>query len=460
MRAAFLPRTVAAAAMLAAVALLLVPVPQDVEAGTLRVAAVALVAMGLWATGIVPGHLAAIVFFLLAMLLSIAPAEVVFAGFHSTAVWLVFGGLILGLAIRQTGLAARLAKALASCFAGSYPRVVAGMVVIGIALAFVMPSAMGRMILLIPVVASLSEAWGHEAGSRGRTGLVIAAALGTFFPAFGILPANVANVVLAGAVDSLYGDPLRYGTYLLLHFPVLGLVKGAAIVATVTILFRDGPARPVTGLGPVPLSGEERRLAAILVVAVLLWVTDFVHHIAPAWIALAAGLACLAPRFGVLTVGVFEEKLHFAPFIYVAGVISFGAVVAESGLGDILAMGLIDATDIAADRTLWNYAALTVAGALLGLVTTLPGVPAVMTPLADTVGAAAGLPVMSVVMLEVVGFSTVILPYLAPPLVVAAELGGIAIGAMARAVLALLIPTLLVILPLNYLWWRALGYLP
>ena len=38
------------------------------------------------------------------MLFSVSPGHVVFSGFASSVVWLVFGGLVLGVAIKRTGL--------------------------------------------------------------------------------------------------------------------------------------------------------------------------------------------------------------------------------------------------------------------------------------------------------------------------------------------------------------------
>lgn len=459
MSARLLPRAVAGTAVFAALLLLVLhPFGMPPEAG--RAAAVSLAAVGLWASGLVPGHVTALLFFLLGMLLAVAPASVVFSGFHSAALWLVFGGLILGAGIRETGLGERLARSIAGRFAGAYWRVIAGMVAVGLALAFVMPSSIGRVVLLLPVVLSLADVLGYEAGSRGRTGMVVAAAMGTFVPAFSILPANVPNIVLAGALESLYGVPPVYGSYLLLHLPVIGLMKAMAIAIVVWLLFRDRPADPAAMPSAGAMSWPERRLALILAVAVGLWVTDFLHHISPAWIALGAGLFCLIPRVGVLSVSAFDSKVNYPSMIYVAGIVSLGAVVAESGLGDILAEGLLSATAVAPGETVHNFVALTAANAVIGLATTLPGIPAVMTPLAETIAAATGLPLMTVAMIQVLGYSSVILPYQAPPLVVAVQLGGITMAAMTRAVLALLVVTIVVLLPLDFLWWRALGYLP
>jgi hypothetical protein len=62
-------------------------------------------------------------------------------------------------------------------------------------------------------------------------------------------------------------------------------------------------------------------------------------------------------------------------------------------------------------------------------------------------------------MIEAIGFSTVLFPYQAPSLVVALELGGIPSRVLIRLLLLLALLTALVIGPLDYLWWRFLGYL-
>src|SRR6185437_2307395 len=48
------------------------------------------------------------------------------------------------------------------------------------------------------------------------------------------------------------------------------------------------------------LSPLEKRAALLMAAAILLWLTDFVHHISPAIIAMGAGLFALLPRVGVL----------------------------------------------------------------------------------------------------------------------------------------------------------------
>ena len=56
-----------------------------------------------------------------------------------------------------------------------------------------------------------------------------------------VLPANAPNLVLAGAAETLYRTPITYGEYLLVQFPVLGVLKAVVLVAVMLIVF---PARP------------------------------------------------------------------------------------------------------------------------------------------------------------------------------------------------------------------------
>src|SRR3546814_14562404 len=97
---------------------------------------------------------------------------------------------------------------------------VTGVVTVCLALGFLMPSTMSRVILLLPIVLALAERLGYPDGSRGRTGLVVAVGFGSYFGPVAILPATVPTNVVTGAADVFYGVPLQYFYWLLIHFPV------------------------------------------------------------------------------------------------------------------------------------------------------------------------------------------------------------------------------------------------
>ncbi len=426
-----------------------------------KAAALALVTISFWATGIIPEHLTSLLFFLLAMLFSLAPAAVVFSGFTSTAIWLVFGGLVMGIAISTTGLGTRIADLSAAGLRGSYPRIICGLTAAGVCFSLLMPSAMGRVVLLGPIVLSLADHFGFPQGSRGRTGIVLAAVLGTFIPAFGILPANVPNMILAGMAETQYDITLLYGPYLLLHFPLLTAVK-AVLLAGLIILFHADTPREKTGTASrdkQPMTRQERILAVVIALMLLLWMTDFLHHVSPAWIALGGALFLLFPGVEIVGKKQFNQKINWASLFFIAGILGLGGLINHSGLGRCLAQRLIALLPLAPHHAFVNFLSMGTASMFTGLATTLPGIPAVMTPLADTVASTTELPVTSILMMQVLGFSTVLLPYQAPPIVIGMQMAGEKFSAAAKVCLALAAITLLLLLPLDFLWWRLLGYL-
>lgn len=425
-----------------------------------RAAVLAIVAVGFWASGALPEHLTALSFFLFAMLFAVAPAGVIFSGFASAALWLVFAGLVLGVAVTGTGLGGRIAHCVARRLKGTYPALIGGTVAIGLALGFLMPSSMGRVVLLIPIALALAERFGFGAGSNGRTGVVLAAAFGSHVPTFAILPANVPNMVLVGASESLFKISPLYGEYLLLHFPVLGLLKAVVIVLLILWLYPDRPAPAhADAPPPSPLSRGEWKLSWVLMVSLALWMTDFIHHISPAWVGLGAAVFLLLPRVGLVSGEQFNGKINYGSLFFVAGIMGMGAMVAHTGLGDRLAQALLALLPLEPGHHFLSYVSLTFTSLITGVVTTLPGVPAVLTPLAAKMAHASGLPLKTVLMTQVLGFSTTIFPYQSAPLVVAMQLAGIRLAPALKLSLVLAVITLVVLLPLDFWWWRALGWL-
>lgn len=429
--------------------------------GTAKAALLVVFTIGAWAVGLMPEPLVTLVFFLYAVLFHIAPVPVIFSGFASPAWWLVFGGAVIGLAIRDTGLGSRLSAVAFRHALHSYPRLVAAVACSAVALAFVMPSTTGRVLLLMPIVLALAEHVGLPSGSRGRTGLVLAAATASYMPATAILPANIPNSVLLGAAHTAYGVQLEYGPYLWLHFPVLGILKLLAIIGMVCWLFPiDAPlrAKPLPPAGR--MSRDEKVLVGILVVSLLCFATDAWHGISPAWVALASAIACLLPAAGLVSPKTFSDQTPLTPLVYVAGFLGLGAIVKSSGLGNLIGQILLDAVGMTPGHTLANTGVLAAIQAGIGLLTTLPVLPAVLTPLSADFAHASGLPLYTVLMLQVPVFSTVLLPYQSPPIMISMQLGRVALRDGTRLCLALVVLTLVALLPLDYLWWRLLGDLP
>jgi di/tricarboxylate transporter len=414
-----------------------------------------------WVFGLFPEPVTSLAFILIVILFHISKPEVVLSGFVSQAWWLVFGGSIIAIAVQTTGLGRRLAGALFARSGGSYSRAVAAVALAAVGLAFVMPSTNGRILLLTPIVLAFAEHLGLAPGRPGHTGLIVTVAAASYMPPTTILPANVPNSILLGASQSLYGVDLTYGPYLLLHFPILGALKTVALIWLVCRLFPEpGQLKVATAHGSSAMSRDEKWLTALLLLSLLLFATDFIHGISPAWISLGTGLLCMLPPITVVTPKALSERVNLSMLMYIGGILGLGAVVSDTGLGQFVASHLMAWAQLVPGRTAVNLATLFGIGAGLAALVTATGLPAVLTPLAKEFADASGLPLLTVLMLQVPVFSTVFLPFESPPMMVGLQVGGVSPRPAGKLCLALAAVTLVVLLPLDYLWWRLLGYLP
>ncbi|MBK0097169.1 anion permease [Erwinia sp. S63] len=412
----------------------------------------------LWASARLPEYLTALLFFAAATLLNIAPTSTIFSGFASSAFWLVLSGFVLGAAIRKVGLAQRWANYLVVPLSQSWPRMVVGTLVLTYLLALVMPSNMGRIALLMPVVLALGERAGIKAGSRGSIGLALAVGFGTFQLSASILPANVPNLVLSGAAENAYQIHLQWLPWWLLHMPVVGIGKGMVLAAAILFLFRAQP-QPVRHRDQLePLSRSEWRLMGLLAITLLLWMTDSLHGLPAAWVGLAAACICLLPRIGFLSGDDFASGVNFRTCIYIAGILGVATVVVDSGLGRLIADLLLSVLPLQDHASFGNFAVLNALVSLLNFVLTANGVPAMVTPIAQELANASGYSLMSVVMMQVFAYATPLLPYQASPVVVAMGLGNVPAKAGLQLCVLVFIFSVLLLLPLDYLWFRLLGY--
>jgi len=359
--------------------------------------------------------------------------------------------------VTSTGLGARIARYLTTRVRGSYLAILSGVAVAATTLNFLMPSSMGRILMLIPIVLAMADRSGFNAGRPGRSGMIMVATVVSFVPSGAVMTALVPNLVMVGAAENLYDIEFTYTSYLLVHFPVMGALRTIAIVFLARLLFRDVPESVTDTTEAEPMSLQETQLAVLLGLALALWMTDAIHGISPAWIGLSVAVILLLPGLRLLPSNTLSEKLDYNSVFYTAGVLSMGAVISGTGLAAKLGGSLMAALPITAGADGANVVMLTLLSTVLGPLVTNPAVPAVLSPLAGEISELTALPVDLVLMTQVTGFSNVLLPYQASPVIIGMTLGGVGLRAGTKMLVALTLITLIILLPLQYSWWQFLG---
>lgn len=445
-------------ALVCSVALALAPLP-----GMLGLsAAVVLITLALWTTSLIPPFVTSLIFFAAVLIPGLSAPEVIFAGFGSSAVWLIISGFVIGAAITGSGLGARLASLLAPLVGTSYPRLITVMTLAAMALGFVMPSSVGRAVVMIPVGVALATQLGLLQGSNGRIGLAVALTLACNMPSFAILPSNIPNMILAGSAETLHSLSFNYTSYLILHYPVLGILKSALTVGLVLMVFPDRiDAQNAAKMEKASADNNalQRRVAVILLVTLAFWMSDRLHGVGPAWIGIGTASLLLLPRIGAVAPKDFNASVDFGMIIFVAAALGIGSLVNSSGLGTLVGQALESVLPLEQGQSFANYMSLALFSGLTGLVTTNPGVPTVLTPMASNLADATGMSLSAVLMTQVIGFSTVVFPYQVAPLVLGMQLAGERLGYILRITVPLAVLTFVFLIPVDWLWWRLLGWI-
>ena len=416
--------------------------------------------VALWATAVLPALHSGAIFFALALATGVAPTIPLLSGFWSNAAALVFGGLVIGGAAERSGLGRYVARTLMAGLA-TYPRLITGILIGSGTLSFLVPTTMGRLAITIPILIAAAKEAGYAPGSRGYNGMILTAVAGNYLTSYAVLPSNLTNVIALGALEGLGGPTIQYGYYLLMCLPVLGIVKGILFVAAICLLFRaPAPQMATNGDSPNILGAPARRLAMLLAVTVLLWVTDFMHHIKPGWIALAAGLFCLLPGLGLARIEELVDVNKFTSVFSLAAVLGVATVLTHSGAGAMIATGLTAFIPPSGASPGYGFMLISVAASAIAACATVVGSIAIVTPTLPGIEAATGLPVTAGLIAELVGLQSVFFAFEAVPIMVGLMMGKVATSAAMRLLIPLAITGLLIIAPLQIGWLKLLGVMP
>jgi solute carrier family 13 (sodium-dependent dicarboxylate transporter), member 2/3/5 len=292
-----------------------------------------------WITRAMEYALAGMIGCFLFWALGVVRFPVAFSGFANDAAWFVFGALLLGIVATRCGIARRIAYLVMLRVGVTYPRILLGLIVTDFLLTFVVPSGVARVVIMASIALGLAEAFGAQAGSNASRGmfLVLTYTANIFDK---MIVAGAASITARGLIEKVGGVEVLWSYWFIAFLPCSIITVVAAWWLTLKLYPPERPAlagghdflrAELAKMGP--LSPLEKRAALIIAAAILLWLTDFLHHISPAVIGLGVGLFALLPRIGVLPIEEMK-RLNYLPVFFVATAVSMGAVLeATHGLG-------------------------------------------------------------------------------------------------------------------------------
>ncbi|MFW5487571.1 MAG: SLC13 family permease [Desulfovibrio sp.] len=409
-----------------------------------------------WGFRLVGDGVAALLFFLTLAVSRAVDPETIFQGFTTPAFWLVFSGLVIGGAIQASGLSHRMAMSFRVRGKASYSTLLMRIIVASVLFSFLVPSAMGRVIILLPILKDIAADSGFDVGDNGYMAILLSGVMGTTLLPFSILSANLSNLILSGAASTLFNIQIGYMEFLLLHFPVLGICKAAVLWAIIRFVLPAEIQNQQMPEAHRKWAFEERYTFGVLCVALALWMLDSLHGISPGWVGMAVAVMLLFPVPGLKDANLLGQ-VRMDTLLFIACAIGVGSVIRGSGLGHFITANFLHLLPLGPEGGVGNSSMILSLFMATGLFTSLPGIPSLFAPLSGEIAHAAHIPLFSLLMIQVLAYSTVILPYQAPPFIVAGHVGRLSYRVMLVCCLLLAAATLLILFPLDWAWWNFMG---
>lgn len=273
------------------------------------------------------------------------------AGFGNNAVALVGAALVFAAAVTATGLDRRIALATLSRFGGGARAVFAGTLVVGILLAFVVPSATARVSAVVPIVLGIIAAYGLTRDSRLAALLMIGSAQICSVMNIGVLTAAAQNAVFLGLIGrAVPGATVTWLDWFIAALP-FWLIMAPIVFAVLWRCHtpealnhaggRDALAADYAALGP--MSGAEKRTLLAGLVLLGFWSTEgILHPLDTASSTIIAVAILLLPGIGVMSWKQVQSSVPWGTLILFAVGIALGTVLVQTRGAAWMANEIVD----------------------------------------------------------------------------------------------------------------------
>ena len=287
-------------------------------------------------------------------------------GFASSALALVAAALFIAAAMTQTGLDKRIALVTLSKVGASTHRVLLGAIVVTILLSFIVPSATARVACVVPIMMGVIAAFGVDKRSAFAGGIMILVAQATSIWNVGIQTSAAQNLLTAGFMQKLLGESVTWTDWLIAGAP-WSLLMSAVLYGVILRVMppetdhieggKEAVRKALSDLGP--MTGEERKLLAIVLTLLGFWATEGKLHAFDTASTTLVGLAALLmPGLGVMSWKQAQPRIPWGTVIVFGVGISLGGAILSTGAGAWLAKLMVTYLGLDGLSPFWVFALL------------------------------------------------------------------------------------------------------
>lgn len=263
-----------------------------------------------WVLGLAPPAAGALLALLLLMAGNHLPVEQALAGLAGSGFFLLLGMFGCSTAIQHSGLTQRLLAALLRPLPHTARGFQACLMLVGVAMTLFIPSTLGRLQLLAPMVKALARP-----GTAGYGALAFAALSGCTLLSTSFLLGNAANFVVLGILPEHWQPHVNWMAWFQCA-AVYTAVIAAGLAASVALgPATQGGGTPTWAQAPLPRMAFPEGVTALALLCLGLGsALGNVHHIDMAWLALFAMLLLMAT--GVLPMDRVHAGVNWSILLY------------------------------------------------------------------------------------------------------------------------------------------------
>ncbi len=302
--------------------------------------AILIVTLLMWIFKLVDEYIPALFAVFITVSMGLAPPKVVLSGFISDGFFLALSVFGLSSVILSSGLSYRVLLLLLLRLPGTQFWMNFGILMLGILITPLLPTANGRVVLIKPFLADMIVALGYKKQDKAATCMSVSSFTGVTILSGVFLTSKSVNLIIFGMLSPQEQDQFHWLAWLF-SSSVTGFVMILLYFIAMSIFYRNGEslninreiiATQLKMLGKMKVR-EWAAVFGILIFFAGIFTCSF-HEIQPPWIALAVLYFLLL--FGFLRKDEFRDKTDWPFLIYLGCIVGIVATFNYVGLSAVL----------------------------------------------------------------------------------------------------------------------------
>jgi len=401
----------------------------------------------LWFTEAMPLHITALLSTILLILFAGVSAKDGFSPYFAPTIVLFFGGFMIARAMQKHKLDHRIAHRFTSRFGSDPNYFILGLMIITMLLSFFISNTASAAIMLpialIAVTSAKLKPLKSNFAKAAVLGIAFSATIGGIGTIVGTPPNAITVADLANeGIEVTFLEWMYYGIpFVVLFLPVCWLI--------LTRIYKPEIKKIKIQKDDGKFTKEQLMIIGVGALAMLAWVTSFIHGISDSVVSVAAVILLFA-----LSLLKTEDvsKIQWPALLLFGGGLSLGVAIDSSGLGSYL--GSIFASLISGQSLLLLFLSVIVFAVILTLSASNTATAALLVPIIIPLAKTLGVGIKPLAIIAGMGTSLdFLVPVGTPPSAIAYSSGCITVWDMFRAGIFITIAGIILLAVMAWLYW-------